>query len=339
MEKRKKLIIAVIVVTLAVIVVATLVFRNGKEDGVLRLSGNMEVTEADLGFKIPGRLSELLVDEGSRVKEGDVLARLDAAEIEAVVVQNRAVLSEAKTRLAELRAGLRPQEIAKAKAQVNLQAAELARQAKEFERAKILHENGAISTSQFDAAKSAFESRKALHRTALEELSLAREGARREEIEAAEEKVRQAKAALDAAGEKLRDTVLRAPMNGVILKKNTEKGEIVAAGIPAVTLGDLDDPWIKVYVKEDRYGIVKLGQRAEVSVDSFPGKTYEGMVSYIASEAEFTPKSVQTEEERVKLVYGVKVRVKNEKGELKPGMPADVRIYVAGQGAGDGRRK
>jgi HlyD family secretion protein len=107
-----------------------------------------------------------------------------------------------------------------------------------------------------------------------------------------------------------------------------EEGETVAAGTPVFTIGDLESPWTKVYVKEDKLGLVKLGQKAEVTVDTFPGKKYEGMITFISSEAEFTPKNVQTREERVKLVFGIKVSVKNEKGELKPGMPADVRILL-----------
>jgi HlyD family secretion protein len=105
-------------------------------------------------------------------------------------------------------------------------------------------------------------------------------------------------------------------------------GETLAAGAPVFTIGDLENPWIKVYVKEDKLGLVKLGQKAEVRTDSYPKKVYEGTVSYISSEAEFTPKNVQTQEERVKLVFGVKVKVKNENNELKPGMPADVKILV-----------
>jgi HlyD family secretion protein len=114
----------------------------------------------------------------------------------------------------------------------------------------------------------------------------------------------------------------------VVLRKNSEAGETVAAGAAVYSLGDLESPWIRVYVKEDRLGLVKLGQKAEVMTDSFPKKTYLGTVTMISSEAEFTPKNVQTREERVKLVFALKVSVKNENGELKPGMPADVKIIL-----------
>ena len=182
---------------------------------------------------------------------------------------------------------------------------------------------------QYDAAKSAYENRAALHRNSLEALSLTREGPRKEDILMARHRLEQARAALAAAEERLRDTVIAAPVNGVVLRKNVEPGETVAQGTPIVTLGDLESPWIKVYVKEDRMGLVKLGQKARVTVDTYRDRSYDGTVTYISSEAEFTPKTVQTQEERVKLVFGVKVRVKNERGELKPSMPADVRISVS----------
>jgi len=144
----------------------------------------------------------------------------------------------------------------------------------------------------------------------------------------AEHRVEQARAALNTSGEHFKDTVIYAPVSGVILRKNVEPGETVAQGTPVVTIGDLASPWIKVYVREDRLGLVKLGQKAKITVDTYKDRFYEGTVTYISSEAEFTPKSVQTQEERVKPVFGVKIRVKNEHDELKPGMPADVRIYL-----------
>ncbi|WP_318258534.1 efflux RND transporter periplasmic adaptor subunit [Geobacter anodireducens] len=121
---------------------------------------------------------------------------------------------------------------------------------------------------------------------------------------------------------------LKTPVKGVVLRKNVEGGETVTAGTPIFTVGDLEHPWVKIYVKEDKLGLVKLGQKAEVTVDTYPGKTFEGVVTYISPEAEFTPKNVQTQEERVKLVFGIKVNVDNPNQELKPGMPADVRIRL-----------
>jgi len=192
----------------------------------------------------------------------------------------------------------------------------------------MLFHNGAIASSQFDAAKSSFESRTAQLRHAVEQLSLTKEGPRKESIEAAAYRVRQARAQLRVTEDKLNDTLIYAPFSGVILRKHVELGETVAQGAPVYTIGDLANPWIKVYVKEDKLGLVKLGQKAQVTTDTYPGKVYNGWVSFISSEAEFTPKNVQTQEERVKLVFGVKVRVENVNNELKPSMPADVRVLL-----------
>jgi HlyD family secretion protein len=329
--KKRKIGIAVVVLLLVVAVVVWRLYFQEKGNGdALFLSGNMEVTEANVGFKVPGRVIELAVDEGDRVEKGQVLARLDDAELASVVAQNRAALQEAMSRLAEIRSGSRPQEIEQAKANVRSQDAELARLRNDFERAETLFKNGAVSKAQFDAARSAYETRLALQRGAAESLSLVKEGPKKESIAAADYRVEGARAALRTSEERLKDTVIYAPFSGVVLRKNVELGETVAAGTPVHTIGDLSSPWIKVYVPEAKLGLVKLGQKALVSTDTHKGKTYDGRVSYISSEAEFTPKNVQTQEERVKLVYAVKVRVQNPDQELKPSMPADVKIQLKG---------
>jgi len=188
------------------------------------------------------------------------------------------------------------------RASVRNAEAQFEKSQKDLERYTTLHRDGVISSQQMDAAKTLYE-------VAVSQLQLSR-------------------AALRTADVRMKDAVLYAPLNGMVLKKNIEAGETVGVGIVVFTIGDLESPWVKVYVKEDHMGVVKLGQRAEVRIDSFPQKRYEGIVTYISSEAEFTPKNVQTKEERVKLVFGVKVSVKNQNNELKPGMPADVKILL-----------
>ena len=327
MKKRRILIAAIVVVVgIAIYLVSSL--RNHGDDGSMLLSGNVEITETNVGFKIPGRVIEIPVEEGSVVKEGDVLAKLDGAELASVVEQNRASMQEASARLSELKEGSRTQEIEQAKSNVIAQEAELQRVKQDYERADVLYKNGAISKAQFDASKSAYDVRTATRKSAQEALSLAQEGARKEDIKIGEHRVEQARAGLAVSETRSKDTVIYAPIAGVVLRKNVEVGETVSQGMPVFTIGDLKSPWIKVYVKEDKIGLIKLGQKAYISVDSYKGKTYEGVVSYISSEAEFTPKTVQTPEERVKLVFGVKVRIKNENDELKPGMPADVKIAL-----------
>lgn len=325
---KKRLIIAVIFVLTGIAVFLIILLSNKQEEGVLILYGNAEVTEINIGFKISGRVVELFAEEGQRVKMGDRLAVLDSSEIESQVAQNRAYLNEMITKLQELKSGSRPQEIEQAKANLEYTEAELIKAKKDYERAEFLYKSGAISAQQMDMAKKFYDTALAQNKKAIETLSLVKEGPRKEQIRAQESRIKQAEFALNASEERFKDTVIYAPVSGIILRKNIEIGEIVSPNIPVYTIGDLENPWIKVYVKENKLGLVKLGQKAEIKTDSYPGKIYEGKVTYISSEVEFTPKNVQTKEERVKLVFGVKVSVKNINDELKPGMPADVRIIL-----------
>lgn len=325
---KKRLLLAGVLVVAGVAAILITRFNNRHDDGVLLVSGNVEVTEVNTGFKVPGRVIELLAEEGDRVQKGRRLAVLDSAELESQVAQQRAFLGETKARLAELKAGSRPQELGQAEAHVRSAEAELAKARKDYDRAELLYKNGAVSAQQMDAATKALDVAASLHRKAVEAMSLVREGPRKEEVAAAENRVQQAEAALRTSQERLKDTVIDAPAAGGVLRRNVEAGETVTPAVPVYTIGDLENPWIKVYIKEDKLGRVKLGQKAEVTTDSYPGRRYEGTVTYLSSEAEFTPKNVQTQEERVKLVFGVKVSVKNVSGELKPGMPADVRIAI-----------
>lgn len=323
---RKKVIIAVLVVLAGLAVFLFTRINKPAEEGALAVSGNVEVTEVNVGFKLSGRLTGLYVEEGQKVAIGDRLASIESSELESRVLQSRAYLDETKARLSELKAGARPQELKQAKTEVESAAAELEKAEKDLKRGEMLFENGAISAQQMETIIKTFDVLVSRHNKALESLSLLKEGARKEVLEAAETRVRQAEAALAVAEAALKETEIYAPVTGVVLRRNAEAGESVFAGMPVYTIADLSSPWIKVYVKEDKLGLVKLGQKAEIKIDSYPDKKYDGTVTYISSEAEFTPKNVQTEEERVKLVFGLKVSVKNENDELKPGMPADVRI-------------
>ncbi|MCX5802601.1 MAG: efflux RND transporter periplasmic adaptor subunit [Proteobacteria bacterium] len=325
---KKKLVIAGIVILIGVAVFIINHLRHNKEEGVILLSGNVEVTESNMGFKLSGRVVERLVDEGYKVKRGDRLAILDSAELESTVAQSKANLNESLARLEELRTGSRPQELEQAKANLLLREAELSKAKKDYERNMGLYKEELVSAQQMDESTKAYHVAASLYENALQALSLVKEGPRKEEIKMAEHRVEQARASLRVNEERLKDTVIYAPTDGVVLRKLVELGETVSPGTPVFTIGDLAHPWIKVYVKEDKLGYVKLNQRAVITVDTYKGKKYEGTVTYISSEAEFTPKNVQTQEERVKLVFGIKVSVKNINDELKPGMPADVRIHI-----------
>jgi HlyD family secretion protein len=378
MNKRRLLVLLPAVLLVAVL--AYLFLGRSNDGQVIRVSGNIEVTDAEVSFKILGRVEARLVDEGEMVRAGQTIARLDSAELAQEVAARRAEMQAVQAALAELEAGSRPEEIAQAEASAQqakarldemlagsrpeeLSAAEavLRRAKAEAERARLdaeryegLYKKEIVSAQQYDAARTAYETALARQREAEEQYKLVKEGPRKEQIaqaraawlqaqerfvlvkkgprqetiEQARARLQQAKEGLAVAETRLGYATLTSPLAGVVLSKNVEPGEFVAAGTPIVTVGDLENVWLRAYINETDLGRVKVGQRVRVTTDTYPDKRYEGRVSFIAAQAEFTPKSVQTEKERVKLVYRVKVDIRNPNMELKPGMPADAEILV-----------
>ncbi|HUX09507.1 MAG TPA: efflux RND transporter periplasmic adaptor subunit [Terriglobia bacterium] len=360
-------------------------YEGGSQNGdrPIRVSGNIEVTDAELSFKIPGRVEARLVDEGQTVKAGQTVALLDSkeltqevsrakAEVDAAqaalaeleagsrpeeIAAAQAAASQAQARLQELEAGSRPQEVAAAEAVYQSAHADARRLADDLDRYGGLYKKQLVSTQQYEAARTASQMAKARERQAKEQLDLLEEGPRKEEIAQARdayaqaeqrytlvkigprrEDIEQAQARLDQARQSLAIAETRrgyatllSPMSGMVLSKSIEAGEYVSAGTPIVTVADLEDVWLRAYVDETDLGRVKLGQRVRVTADTYPGKAYDGKVSFISSQAEFTPKSVQTEKVRVKLVYRIKIDIRNPNMELKPGMPADAEILTGGQ--------
>ncbi len=302
-----------------------LYFKNSREKNDL-FSGIIEIKKVDVSFKISGRISKLYFEEGDFVKERDKLGELEKDDVINEIEKQSAILREAEAKLKELKKGTRERELELAKTNLKLTEVELEKAERDFERAEILYKNGAISSQKWENAKKVYELSLLQNKKAKETLELLKEGARDEEIEAQENKVKGAKAYLKTIEDKLKETEIFSPIKGIILNKYYEVGEIVNLGSPVYTIGDFEDLWVKIYVKEDKLGILKLGQGAEIISDSFPNKVYYGKISQISSEAEFTPKYVQTKDERTKLVFAVKIKIKNENFELKPGMFVDVRL-------------
>jgi len=359
--------------------------------GKIKVSGNIELTQVNIAFKIPGKLIDLPIEEGSAVKQGAVIARLDPLQIQRQRERDQAALRGAETqltqlftaieyqkaqlaadidlrqadlrqaeeRLKELVTGARKQEIRQAAAAVEEARTQHQQAAQDWERAQILYKNDDISTSQRDQFKARFESTAAFLKQVEERLSLVQEGPRQEQIEAARAQVERARAGIKMADAtkleikrreqeidtrraeidraraqvavldaQLADAIVTSPISGTVLVKPVEVGEVIAAGTSVATIADLDKPWLRAYINEKDLGRVMLGAKVKVTTDSFPGKVYEGRISFISSEAEFTPKQIQTTEERVKLVYRIKIEVDNPRRELKLNMPGDAEIAL-----------
>lgn len=324
---------SVIIVALLLAVAAAAVFylrrapKNGTAE-VLRISGNVELTEVQVSFKVPGRMLSRAVDEGAAVRRGDPVARLEDAELQDALKLAQADADAAAAALAELEAGSRREEVAQGEALLASAEAEAVRVAADYRREAALYAKEVIAKRELDAARAANDQASASVRERRQALQLLRKGARRERVDEARARLKGAQARVSTARERLGYANLAAPISGVVLSKSVEPGEQVAAGTPVVTLGDMEHCWLKGYIPETELGRVKLGQRARVTTDSHPGKAFRGTVSFISSEAEFTPKNVQTEKERVKLVYRIKISLDNPGMELKPGMPADAEIEL-----------
>jgi HlyD family secretion protein len=311
------------------------------------------------------RLRASLAATETRLPQLDTEIALQAELTRARIAEAQAGLAARNERLAELKSGSRPQELQRALAEVREAKAVMDNAQADFARMDTLYRDGGVSAQARDAAATTRDVAVERHRNAVERLDMAKEGPRQEEVRRGEADVLQARAALllaqtgelevarkrqelatlratilrdraalAAAEAQLSYTLLTSPQAGVVLRKHVEPGEMIAAGTPAVTIADLGNIWLKIYIPEPQLGRVRLGQAAEITTDSFRGKTYRGKITFINSEAEFTPKNVQTQEERVKLVFAVKISVENPNQEFKPGMPADARI-ILGSAAGD----
>ncbi len=331
MKKRLRILIPLLVVASAAVWFLTR--DGGLAPGSMEASGTVEATEAALGFQIPGRIAEIRVREGDRVGTGDTLAALELTGQQATVASAKATLAAATAQLRELEAGARPQELRQAEAALRAAEETLAERALDLERTRRLHEGGAVSVQALDRARTAYDVAEAQAEQARETLALAREGPRAERIAAQRSVVAQAEANLARARSTLDDGVVTAPGSGVVAIRHREPGESVGGGQPVLTLRNMDDRWVRIYVAGDRIGQVRIGQAARIRSDSHPDRTFDGEVYFIGSEAEFTPRNVQTTEERVRLVYPVKVRVVGDAEEaLKPGTPADVVLVGGGEG-------
>ena len=295
----------------------------------LTLSGNIEAHESLVGFKVPGRIVELPVEEGQQVAQGELLARLDDADLKQRIRIDEATVGVRESDLALTLAGTRHQEV-KAAQQTMLDAeADLAQKKIDNEREQKLFARDEVSAQERDLAATALKRTEAIFKAAQQRYNEAVEGSRKEDIAIARANLNEAGASLGLSQVNLSYSILRAPSAGVVTVRQAELGEVVAPGSPVVTIADLDHIWLRAYIAETDLGSIHWGQDAVITTDTYPGKQYHGRIAFIASTAEFTPKSVQTFKERVTLVYRIKIDIDNPNHELKPGMPADACIDLA----------
>ena len=300
-----------------------------------------------------------LASAETQLAQSETSLAWEKATLAADIEQRRADLASNEAHLTELNNGARPQEKLDARAAVDAAQSEVDRSKRDWDRAQTLYKNDDISTAQFDQYRNRWESAEAALKSMTEREALVLAGPRAEVIKAQEGQVERARATLKMAqanalemkrreqdlatrraeiararaslaliDSQLADTIAISPVDGVVLVKAADVGEVLAPGTTVVTVGDIDHPWLRGYVNETDLGKVKLGAKAKVTTNSYPGKVYPGRVTFISSEAEFTPKQIQTEQERVKLVYRIKIELDNPRRELKSNMPADAEIVL-----------
>jgi HlyD family secretion protein len=296
------------------------------DSNLIESTGTIEATEVDIRTEASGRILALNYDEGDWVKKGDILAEIDHEKRDIQLSQANAQLAGAEAKLAMLIKGLRDKEVERARETLLEAKVQRKDSKREFKRIQKLYDEGVVDLGSRDKAEAAYETAQKRYEIAGKNYEIAVEGSRKEEIQAGEAVKDAAEAQVKLIERQIEDSTVTIPIDGVISERYVELGEFVSVGSLIATVIDLKHVWIMTYVSEKNLGKVKLGQQGEIFVDSFPDKKFTGKVTYISPEAEFTPKNIQTKEERVKLVFGVKIEVENPEQELKPGMPADAII-------------
>jgi len=305
-------------IALTSLVCASCSLKSDKPDG----SGTIECTQVRVAAEVGGRVASLLFQEGDSVTNGQLLATIEPLAFQLRRDEARAALAQAEAQLALMTAGSREEDILRAQAQVREARSLALTTATDAKRLETLLAQGSATTKQRDDAASAAERSAAALTATEQQLNRLVKGNRQEEIQAAQATVELAKSRLAQAEKAVKDCVINAPLSGVVTLKSAEPGEVVAPGTPLATLSRLDEVWLSLYLPETRLAGVALGRKVAVKTDGSPER-YEGTVTFISPEAEFTPRNVQTPDERVKLVYRIKVTLPNPQRLFKPGMPAD----------------
>jgi HlyD family secretion protein len=314
--------------TMMIILVAglTLWGCGNNRKGTIEASGTLEATEVKIGAKVPGQIERICVEEGTQVKEGDTLITLDRRTLELQWKQAQAGAEAAEAQYRLLVNGARSEDVRVAEEALRQAESYYKIASDDYVRMKDLLATNTVTRKQFDDAESRHLIAQAQLASARQNLQKLQRFARPEELDAAKARSDQAKASADLFRQQLADATILAPVSGTIIEKPVEKGELIGVGAVVVTIARLELMNLMIYVNENELGKVKLGGKADVVIDTYPDTTFAGKVIFISPIAEFTPKNVQTKEDRTKLVFGVKLQVDNKEGILKSGMPADAYV-------------
>ena len=329
MQSKRKAFMILLILLIAVGSYYTYRFFLNNEDNLLQATGTIEATLADVNAKAAGTIKTLAFNEGDMVKKGQLLGELSRHDLLAQRERDAVSVLAAEAKLRDLVSGARAQEIEQAMASLTIAANNKTKADQDLARAESLFTAGAIAQTEVEAIRLNAGQKAAQLEQAQAALNLLQAGNRPEQVSAASAEVARSKAVLSASDALLEDLKLYAPQDGIITSKNYEEGEFVSLGAALFTVANLNDLWVDVYIPTDDLPRIKLGQQVEVTV-SGDETVYAGKVTHIASQGEFTPKSIQTKKERANVVFAVKISLENKRGILKPGMPADV-VFRSGE--------
>ncbi len=301
---------------------------NTNNNTFIEGTGTIESTNVIVSSRNAGEINSILFNEGERVNAGDTILIIDHEALEYQLEQALAGEQIAQAQLDLMLKGARSEDIKQAEEMMKQSEVNFNSAKKDFERYKQLWESKSISKKQFEDITAKYDVALAQYNAAKENYQKVKKIFRPEEIEQAKGNLKKAKASVDLLKKSIRDSYVISPLSGFIVKKFVEVGETVTPMSSLFKVSNLSTVDLVIYVSEVELGKVKLGQKAEVSIDTYPDRKYEGKVTYISPEAEFTPKNVQTKDERTKLVFAVKITVDNKNFDLKPGMPADAKVYL-----------
>ena len=325
---KKKVIPAVALLLVAAAAGGWWYFGNSEEqdENRLVLYGNVDIRETDLAFNNSEHIDRMLVQEGDRVHKGQQVAALHRERLEAEVAVAEARVAAQRAAVARLEVGSRPEEVRQARANVAAARARLSDAQVTFDRNRDLSGKKLVSRQALDNARAQFDVDDAQLKVKEKALNLALEGPRKEDIAAAKNTLEALKASLSLLQIRLADMTLISPAQGIIQNRILEPGEMASPTRPVVTLALTDPKWARVYVPEPDLGRINLGMKAKILSDSFPDQSFEGWIGFISPVAEFTPKTVETEDLRTKLVYEVRAFVHDSKDLLRLGMPVTVIV-------------
>lgn len=301
---------------------------NNKSNKFIEASGTIESTNVVVSSKGSGIVENILFDEGEKIKIGDTVVIVDHEQLDLQLIQAIAVKNAAQAQLNLMLAGARKEDIIQAEQNLNQAKVNFENAEKDKNRIQNLYAARSVTQKQYDDAIAKYELMNAQYKTAQENFSKIKHLFRSEEIDQAKANVEKAAAGVKLLQKSIRDCYVTSPINGFLVNVFIEKGENVSPMTSLFEVSDLDQVELIVYVSTEDLALVKLGQTAEIKIDAYKDKIYRGKVIYISSEAEFTPKNIQTKDERTKLVFAVKIKIANKNYDLKSGMPADVKIIL-----------